>query len=116
MNICFEGIGEVVATFCVKEDNELKAGQAVALVGSGEVGMGADGDALCGVGACAEKDGCAAVQIGGMCKVSFEGTAPAIGWTGISVDGTGKIKAAEGGMKCMVAMVDAASGTAIIKL
>ena len=116
MNICFEGIGEVVATFRVEDGTELNAGQAVALVGSGEVGMGSEGDALCGVVVNAEEDGCAAVQVDGMCKVGFVGTAPAIGWTGIAVDGTGKIKAAEGGMKCMVAMVDVEAGTAIIKL
>ena len=116
MNICFEGIGEAVATFCVEDGTELTAGQAVALVGNGEVGMGADGDALCGVVVHAEKDGCAAVQVDGMCKVGFTGVAPAIGWTGIAVDGTGKVKAAEGGMKCMVIAVDTEDGTAVIKL
>ena len=116
MNICFEGIGEVVATFRVEDGAELSAGQAVALVGSGEVGMGADGDALCGVVVHAEEDGCAAVQVAGMRKVGFTGTAPAIGWTGIAVDGTGKIKADEGGVKRMVAAVDTVDGTAVIKL
>ena len=116
MNICFEGIGEVVATFCVEDGAELTAGQAVALVGDGEVGMGADGDVLCGVVIHAEEDGCAAVQVGGMCKVNYAGAAPAIGWTGIAVDGTGKIKTAEDGVKCMVISVDAEAGTAVIKL
>ena len=116
MNICFEGIGEVAATFCVEDGIELTAGQAVTLVGDSEVGMGTDGDALSGVVIHAEKDGCAAVQVGGMCKVKFTDAAPAIGWTGIAVDGTGKVKVAEGGMKCMVISVDAEAGTAVIKL
>ena len=116
MNICFEGIGEVVATFCVEDGNELTVGQAVTLVGNGEVGMGAEGDALCGVVANAEEDGCAAIQMCGVCKVNFTGTAPTIGWAGIAVDGTGKIKTAENGMKCMVIAVDTENNAAIIKL
>ena len=116
MNICFEGIGEVTATFRVKEGEKPAAGQAVTLTGSGEVGLGTDGAALCGVAVGVDEDGCAAVQVGGMCRVGYSGAAPAAGWTGIAVDGAGKIKAAESGVKCMVAAVDAGNKTAVIKL
>lgn len=116
MNICFEGIGEVAATFCMEEGAELTAGQAVTLVSGGTVGLGADGNALCGVVICAEEDGCAAVQVGGMGKVGYTGTAPAIGWNTLAVDGTGKVKTGENGMSCMVISVDAEENTAVIKL
>ena len=38
MEICFEGIGQAVATF--QTEAELAAGQAVALTASGTVGLG----------------------------------------------------------------------------
>ena len=116
MNICFEGIGEVAATFCVEEGTELTAGQAVTLVSDGTVGLGADGGALCGVVICAEEDGCAAVQVSGMGKAGYTGTAPVIGWNVLAVDGAGKIKTGETGVNCMVVSVDTEAKTAVIKL
>ena len=41
MDICFEGIGQMVATFATKD--KLAPGMAVTLTGNGEVGLGEDG-------------------------------------------------------------------------
>lgn len=116
MNICFEGIGETVATFCVEEGAELTAGQAVVMTGNGEVGPGTDGNALCGIVVGVEEDGCAAVQVGGMAKAGYTGSAPAVGWNVLAVDGQGMVKVGETGMNCMVVSVDPDAATAVIKL
>ena len=47
MDICFEGIGQIAATF--RTDGEVLPGMAVALTKEGAVGMGADGALPCGV-------------------------------------------------------------------
>ncbi len=47
MDICFEGIGQIAATF--RTEGEVQPGMAVALTKEGAVGMGADGALPCGV-------------------------------------------------------------------
>ena len=47
MDICFEGIGQITATF--RTEGEVQPGMAVALTKEGAVGMGADGALPCGV-------------------------------------------------------------------
>ena len=116
MNISFDGIGEVIATFAVKAETELAPGDAVVITGNGEVGLGSDGGQICGVVVTTAEDGYAGVQIGGLVQVNYsDSAAPAVGWDQISTDGAGSIKAAEsGGVTCLVVSVDEAA--AVIKL
>lgn len=114
MDICFEGVGQVAATFSVS--GEAEPGMAVTLAGNGAVGPGKDGDALCGVMLGRVRDGAAAVQIGGVAQVSCSGAVPAVGWQALACDGKGGVKAAAGGMQWLVLAVDAEQGTAVVKL
>ena len=114
MEISFEGIGQVAATFAV--DGEIQPGMTAVLTGNGTVGLGKAGDAPCGK-VLSVKGGMAAVQIAGMAEVAYTGTAPIIGWGMVAADGTGKIKtAAEGGMNCLIVSVNTDDSTAVIKL
>lgn len=115
MDICFEGVGQTAATFQVDGDS-LLPGMAVTLAGSGTVGLGADGDAPCGVLLGGVRSGAAAVQIGGAAQVGYTGTAPEAGWQELVCDGQGGVKTAAGGLKCLVLAVDEDGKTAVIKL
>ena len=118
MDICFEGVGQVAATFRVGDDEDVKAGMAVTLKGSGTVGLGDGGDALCGVLLGSVRGGAVAVQIGGVAKVGYSDTAPAVGWQELVCDGKGGVRPATGtgGMKYLVLAVDEGEKTAVIKL
>ena len=102
MDICFEGIGQIAATF--RTDGEVLPGMAVALTKEGAVGIGADG--------------AAAVQIGGAAKVGYSGSdAPEPGWQGLACDGQGGVKAVStGGLKCLVLAADTQDKTIVVKL
>lgn len=115
MDTCFEGVGQVTATFQV-DGEELRPGMAAVLTDSGAVGMGDDGDAPCGVVLGGMWVGAAAVQIGGAAKVSYTGTAPKAGWQGLACDGKGGIKTAASGLKCLVLAVDEDEKTVVVKL
>ena len=87
MGISFEGIGQWAATFAC---GETAVGQVVKVSGSGEVAACADGDSFCGVVVFVARDGEAcSVALGGMVRVPYTGTAPALGWTGLAADGSG---------------------------
>ena len=118
MDICFEGIGQVTATFQTKD--KLLPGMAVALTSSGEVGLHKEEvtGPLCGVTVSAERGGAVAVQIGGVVKVECpdEGV-PAVGWNTLTCDAKGKVAVSrDGGTSCLVLAVDAEEKTAVIKL
>ena len=116
MDICFEGIGQMVATFATSK--ALAPGMAVTLKDSGTVGLGSKGDALCGVTVGAERNGAVAVQIGGVVKVGYsDDSAPEVGCAMLACDGKGKVAVAEsGGANCLVLAVDTWEKTAVIKL
>ena len=117
MEICFEGIGQVVATFRT-EDEKLEAGTAVTLTGNGEVGPGKDGKPLCGVTVGAVRGGASAVQIGGGVKVSCadEGTFD-VGYAALACDSEGKVTAdEEKGANCLVLAVDADGKSVTVRL
>ena len=120
MELSYEGIGQVAATFATQETEEapLAIGHAVTLTAAETVGLGSAGGALCGVIAGLEKDQKAAVQVEGFVTVAYTGSAaPAVGWTGLAVDGAGGVQAASsGGRSCLVVRVDTAAKTAVIKL
>ena len=130
MDICFEGVGQVTATFAV-EGGDLKPGMVVVLTDNGTMGPGADGDAPCGVLLGGVRHGAAAVQSGGVVKVGYSGDAPVAGWQELVCDGEGGVKAAAkiaaknggetaaaetagGGLKCLVRAVD--EDSVVVKL
>ena len=112
MNVSFDGVGQVCATFLGKG---LKDGHVVKLSGSGTAAACKAGDLFCGVAMCCKDDACS-VQVGGFVTVGFSGTAPEAGWTELAADGEGGVKIAGDGVKCLVADVDAASETVTIML
>ena len=118
MNISFDGIGEVIATFAAEDTAALAVGDAVVVTGDGEVGLGAAGGQLCGVVVTVAEDGYAGVQIDGLVQVNYTGTAaPAAGWELLVTDGAGNVQAAQSdGVACLVVSVDEEAKTAVIKL
>lgn len=117
MSISFEGIGEVIATFQVEEDGGVTAGDVVTVTGDGEVGLGISGGQFCGVAVNVAEDGAAGIQIAGLAVVHYTGTAPAVGYDILTADGAGNVMtAAENGFTYLVAAVDEAAKTAVIKL
>ena len=117
MEICFEGIGQVVATFRT-EDETLEAGMAVTLKDSGTVELGGENSPLCGVTVGAARGGAVAVQIGGVVKVGCSGDAPEMGWQELVCDGEGGVKTADGagGANCLVLAVGGDKKSTVIKL
>lgn len=116
MDICFEGVGQVAATFQVSGEG-VQPGMAVTLADSGTVGLGADGGLPCGVVLGGVRGGAATVQIGGAAKVAYTGTAPKAGWQQLALDGQGGVKTVTtGGLNCLVLAVDADAKAAVIKL
>ena len=115
MDICFEGIGQVAATFQV-DGETAEPGMAVTLTDYGTVSLGSDGDAPCGVLLGGVRGGAAAVQIGGVAKVNYSGTVPGAGWQELACDGKGGVKTAASGLKCLVLAVDKGDSTAVIKI
>ena len=114
MDICFEGVGQVTATFQAPGE-KTRPGMAVTLTGSGQVGLGQDGDALCGVVLGSVRNGAAAVQIGGAVKMGYTGKTPAAGWQELACDGAGNVKVG-GGARCLVLAVDEVGKTIVVKL
>ena len=112
MNISFEGIGQVCATFLA---GGLTEGQVVKLSGNGTAAACAADDPFCGVALCC-KDGACTVQVGGFVSVKYSGTAPAAGWCTLAADGKGGVKTAAGGVRCLAAAVDTGAKTVTIML
>ena len=118
MDICFEGIGRVVATFRVKDGEDVQTGMAVTLTGNGEVGLNSENKTLCGVAVGAVRGDAVAVQIGGVVKVGCSGDGvPQVGWQELVCDGKGKVKTAEtGGTKFLVLSLDEDGKSAVVRL
>ena len=115
MEICFEGVGQVAATFKVDSSKAVLPGMAVTLTADGTVGLGSAGNMPCGVLLGGVRGGAAAVQIRGAAQVSCSGeTALAAGWQELVCDGQGGVKAASGGVSWLVLSVDTAANTAVV--
>ena len=112
MNISFEGVGQVCATFL---GAGLTDGQVVKITDNGTVGACSAGDAFCGVALCCKDDACT-VQVSGFVTVKYSGTAPKPGWTGLAADGEGGIKSAGSGTAYLVADVNDEAKTVTIML
>lgn len=114
MTISYEGIGQTAAT--MKTAGSLTPGMAVTVTADDTVGVGSDGALPCGV-ILSAADGVAAVQLSGLAKVGYTGTAPAAGWATLAGDGKGTVKTVtSGGMKVLVLAVDTTAKTAVIRL
>ena len=114
MNVSYEGVGQVCATFL---GEDIAEGHVVKLSGSGTVGECKAGDNFCGVALCAKEDACT-VQVCGFATVKYSGDAPAAGWTALDADGSGGVKAAASGTgrTLPVVAVDTTAKTATILL
>ena len=104
MNVAFEGIGAVVATFDAAED--VQPGDLVKVTGNGRVEKAAaDGDVFAGV-AISVHAGEAAVQVAGFVQAACAG-ALSVGTQAVAVDETGKVESVEtGGRTVTVAAVE----------
>jgi len=114
MSVCFDGVGQVCATFL---GSGLSEGQVVKLTDSGTVGQCGAGDAFCGVALCCKDDACT-VQVGGFVKAAYTGAAPGVGRAALCADGAGGVKAAgaSGGTSCLVVDVDTTAKTVTMML
>ncbi|WP_295583054.1 hypothetical protein [uncultured Oscillibacter sp.] len=110
MRVSYEGIGQWAATFTCAQAAE---GEVVKISGSGAVSPCGDGDGFCGMVVSVGRDGGAcAVALGGMVTAGYSGdSVPALGWTGLSADGSGGVKAAAGGRSYLVVDVDESGKT-----
>lgn len=114
MTFSYEGIGEWCATFGCGEVTE---GAVVKMDGSGAVKTCSEGDAFVGAVRAIGHDGKAcSVQLGGMTKVPFTGTAPAAGYVKLAANGSGGVSANNAGVSYLVAEVNEADQTLTIKL
>ena len=112
MNVSYEGVGYLAATF--------PAGSCVAgqLCKLGTLGMSdkcSEGEAFCGMVEAVEHQR-AAVQIEGFVEVSYTGTAPARGYTKLSSNGKGGVKVDSNGKEYLVAEINTAETKITMKL
>ena len=113
MKLSYEGIGAWSATFSA---NDVAEGQVVKLSGSGAVTKCGSGDGFCGV-ACSVRGTVCGVQLSGLAEVAYSGSsAPAVGLTALTADGSGGVCAAENGQSYLVVSVDEAAGKCVIRL
>lgn len=107
MKVCFDGIGQLLATFL--DDGTAAEGQVCGVTAGATVGGCQAGDRFCGV-VCHAAGGTAAVQLKGYVTVSYTGTAPAVGYAALTADGAGGV-CAGGSVSYLVLDVDTAAGT-----
>lgn len=110
MNISFEGLQNAVVTF---QEDAVTAGYPVAMSSAGTVSNAAAGVAPVGV-ALNVRGGCAAVQVKGYAVLGYSGTAPGLGWTALTADGSGGVKtpgSTDKGRDFLVVQVDSTEKT-----
>lgn len=109
MDICFDAIGEKYTTFLAGESVE--EGMVCRVSANDTVDACAAGEGFCGVAA-QVSGGCAAVVMGGYVELPYTGeSAPALGYTALSADGSGGVMASAGGRSCLVVRVDETTKT-----
>ncbi len=113
MNIAFDGIHEIVATFSAADT--VKPEQVVKISDSGTVSACSAGDAFCGL-ALSVRDGAAAVQVGGFMAVTCASGCPALGYVTLAADGSGGVKTSATGTTALVVATDTTNLTAVIYL
>ena len=112
MSISYNGIGHFSVTF---PEDGCTEGAVCKLSTDGEANACSAGDKLFGVVKFVD-GGKACVLIEGFVTVSYTGTAPNCGWCNLSADGNGGVKSDSAGKEYLVAEVDTAAKTCVIKL
>ena len=114
----YGGIGQWAATFAC--EGEVEEGMAVKLSGGGTVSACAAGEKFGGVVISVGRDGAAcAAALGGLVTAGYTGTAPAVGWTALTADGSGGVKtagASDAGREVLVVDADTAAQTVTFAL
>lgn len=103
MEISLQGYRENVATFEASET--VKPGDLVKLTANGKVSPCAKDDLFIGV-VISVRDGYAAVQLAGYCRLAYEGTQPDLGWQTLSAQGATSMKSDAAGHLCLITDVD----------
>ena len=102
MNVSFEGLENAVVTF---QEEQVTAGYPVSMRSGATVGNAAAGAAPVGV----------ALNVrGGFAALPYSGSAPELGWTALTADGSGGVKipgSGEKGRECLVVQVDSKEKT-----
>lgn len=112
MNVSFEEIGHISATFAT---DSARVGVLCKMTANGKVAPCEDGNAFCGKVESVRK-GFAGVQLHGFAEVSYTGTAPAVGYQILVADVNGGVKTHTSGKSYLVVSVDQSAKTAIIEL
>ena len=113
MNISFEGIGQMGVTFAAA--GEVKNGEPVKITANGTVSGCSDGDAFIGAAVSAACDDAVSVIMRGFIKLPYSGASPALGFTALSADGKGGVKAVStGGREALVVEVNTADTTVCV--
>ncbi len=114
MGFSYQGIGEWCASFAC---GSVAEGAVVKMNGNGTVAACGAGDAFCGVVRALAHDGNAcSVQLGGMAKVAYSGSAPEAGFVKLAADANGGVSANANGAGYLVAEVDETAHTLTIRL
>ncbi|MCI2057952.1 MAG: DUF2190 family protein [Oscillibacter sp.] len=109
MKLSYEAIGQWCATFACSGVSE---GQVVKISANDTAAACSDSDAFAGVAVSVAHGGEAcSVQLGGMVSVPYSGTAPAVGWTTLTADENGGVKAASTGKTYLTVHTDTAAKT-----
>ena len=87
--------------------NDAVQGQMVKISGNGAVAACTEGEKFAGQIAAVGRDGAAcSVVLGGMVTAVYTGSAPALGWNGLSANGTGGVQTDASGREHLVVDVD----------
>ena len=109
-----EGIGNTAVTMAVS--GTLESGQVCKIAGNGTVGACAAGDGFQGVAGTMSGEACGVILRGSV-RVSYSGeSAPAVGTTKLSADGSGGVKDDDSGSPYLVLSVDTAGKTLVLFL
>ena len=113
MNRYFEDIGQVMATFAA--GTGATAGQVCKVSAGKTVAACSSGDAFCGVVDHVGPAG-AAVVLRGFVTVAYSSTAPTVGYSTLSANGSGGVAVNADGQRYLVVDVDTTASTATILL
>lgn len=106
MDINFNGFQENILTFeCT---STVAAGDPVKMSANGKVTVCSAGDNFIGI-AKSVRDGYAAVQLSGYIEAPFTGSGVSIGYTTLTADSDGAVKAAQTGREYLVLTVDSST-------
>ena len=112
MRVSYEGIGYLAMTL---PSNSAEEGQLCMVNAVGQVDKCDEGESFCGFVEIV-RDGMAAMQIEGTVEVGYTGPTPLAGYTKLSSNGKGGVKADTSGREYLVLSMNAEKATITIKL